>query len=33
MLMKLRQFLGKTNRDDQQLLLSIAHKMARRRAG
>jgi len=33
MLMKLRQFLGKTNKDDQQLLLSIAHKMARRRAG
>lgn len=33
MLMKLRQFLGKSNKDDQQLLLSIAHKMARRRAG
>jgi transcriptional regulator with XRE-family HTH domain len=33
MLMKLRQFLGKTNREDQLLLLSIAHKMARRRAG
>jgi transcriptional regulator with XRE-family HTH domain len=31
-LMKLRQLLGKTNKDDQQLLLSVALKMARRRA-
>jgi hypothetical protein len=32
MLMKLRQLLGKTNKDDQQLLLSVALKMARRKA-
>jgi len=32
MLMKLRQLLGKTNKDDQKLLLSVALKMARRKA-
>jgi transcriptional regulator with XRE-family HTH domain len=33
MLMKLRQLLGKTSKDNQQLLLSVALKMARRKAG
>jgi transcriptional regulator with XRE-family HTH domain len=33
MLMKLRQLLGKTTKDNQQLLLSVALKMARRKAG
>lgn len=31
-LMKLRQLLGKTDKDDQRLLLSVALKMARRKA-
>jgi transcriptional regulator with XRE-family HTH domain len=31
MLRKFRQLLGKTNEGDQQLLLSIAYKMARKR--